>query len=185
MATKKKKDFKRSVLFCFGIRIQVLLAKVAWRNPRMRRWVTFAPEGVWGSASGDLRSPPCGGFFWSSPSLAAHPFQRRKSTRRLPGSSDCLPGQQMMERPAFLGGVCWGQSGAKCDRDVRQRDGGEEAPWQRVSSVKLYIQCCWFLMCRSKNRSKGPEWFSNIVVLVKHPGQPQESMNLFKSLHFF
>lgn len=76
MVTKKVSKDRYFFFFFFSRRIQVVLAKVAWRSLWTQRWVTFAPEGVWGSASGDLRSPPCGGI--SDPRPASRHIRSEK-----------------------------------------------------------------------------------------------------------
>lgn len=113
------------------------------------------------------------GNFWSSPSVTAHPFSKGKAHVVLRGPPTiCVDGRWWREL-RFSRGACWGQNGARCEREVRQRDGGDEAPWQRVSSVKVYIQRCdtaMFLMYRSENRSQVSECFSNILFFVKRRG---------------
>lgn len=167
-----KKVSKDRYFFFFSRRIKVVLAKVAWRSLWTQRWVTFAPEGVWGSASGDLRSPPCGGI--SDPRPASRHIRSEKEKHAVSSGVLRLFAWTTDDGETCVwGGACWGQYGARCEREVRQRDGGDEAPWQRVSSVKVYTQCCdtaMFLMYRSKNRSQVSECFSNIVFFVKHPG---------------
>lgn len=114
------------------------------------------------------------GNFWSSPSVTAHPFSNGKAQAVLRGPPTiCVDGRWWRELRSG-GGACWGQNGARCEREVSQRDGGDdEAPWQRVSSVKVYVQRCdtaMFVMYRSENGSQVSECFSNIMFFVKRPG---------------